>query len=543
MKITFYLRMLLVVAMCFGINNIKAAETTIWEGNITAKSYTDSNITASATWFENTDANTKIRIYATIVNSNNWKLYIGQGYYGLPGLQNVPSDGNITQRTKNNGYNGTYFEFRFGNDSRNNFYYNNGLGLAFRGLQITKVTLVSENEINGGETTTPTHKLTFKIDNDIIFEEDVPEGQAITPPEAPHRDNYIVKWGYYPRTMPNYDLTVIGTYTPVYTLHVVYDNTQGTVSATKTSDIEQNEQIKVTVTPAEGYEVESVTFSNSDGSTPNYWGTYTVQFGGSDITCTVTFREVITYTLTFKLDNEDYVVQELEEGERIKTPTTGYIVGYTFSGWQNVPARMPAHDLTIYGYYTKNVEYASLYVNNLRFNTYCTTTPLKFQGNEAVKAYIAKAKSASEVTLTQVIGTVAAGTGLLLIGDYNNATADIEIVESGDTYDNNLLVGVMDADVTINASNLYVLVNKSGVIKFADTAGNAAIVPAGKAYLQGPANSSRTLTISFDNETTAVRELLATDSATPEVYNLNGQRINSPKRGLYIINGKKVIIK
>ena len=80
-------------------------------------------------------------------------------------------------------------------------------------------------------------------------------------------------------------------------------------------------------------------------------------------------------------------------------------------------------------------------------------------------------------------------------------------------------------------------------MKFADTAGNAATVPVGKAYLQAPANSSRILTISFDNETTGLETVHTMVDRKADVYNLNGQRISNPRKGLYIVNGKKAFIK
>jgi hypothetical protein len=179
------------------------------------------------------------------------------------------------------------------------------------------------------------------------------------------------------------------------------------------------------------------------------------------------------------------------------------------------------------------------------YNTYCGTQALYFQGTEAVKAFIATQKNSTTVTLTQVIGSVAAGTGLVLMGNAN-ASAEIEVVETGTAFTDNLLVGVTGTQsATINAANDYVLVNKSGVVKFADTAGYPASVPVGKAYLHAPAASSRELTISFSRTaTTAIDGIIQQDGETEKpAYNLRGQRVVTPKRGIYIIDGKKVFVK
>ena len=74
----------------------------------------------------------------------------------------------------------------------------------------------------------------------------------------------------------------------------------------------------------------------------------------------------------------------------------------------------------------------------------------------------------------------------------------------------------------------------------------ASTVPAGKAYLLASdvPSGARSLDFFFDDETTGVTSIekgqLTIDNAW---YNLNGQKVLNPSKGLYIVNGKKVIIK
>jgi len=67
---------------------------------------------------------------------------------------------------------------------------------------------------------------------------------------------------------------------------------------------------------------------------------------------------------------------------------------------------------------------------------------------------------------------------------------------------------------------------------------------AGKAYLELPKSSagSRALRIAFAGVTTGIN---AVETAVNDntVYNLNGQRVALPAKGLFIVNGKKVIRK
>lgn len=60
-----------------------------------------------------------------------------------------------------------------------------------------------------------------------------------------------------------------------------------------------------------------------------------------------------THKLIYMVDGEKYKSYDVEEGESIipeKEPTKQ---GYTFSGWSEIPATMPAHDVTVTGTFTQ----------------------------------------------------------------------------------------------------------------------------------------------------------------------------------------------
>lgn len=71
-------------------------------------------------------------------------------------------------------------------------------------------------------------------------------------------------------------------------------------------------------------------------------------------------------------------------------------------------------------------------------------------------------------------------------------------------------------------------------------------IPVGKAYLD--ANSAYAPELGFfmdDDETTTIYSLgiEQNDVENGVMYNLAGQRVEQPTKGVYIVNGKKVIIK
>ena len=60
------------------------------------------------------------------------------------------------------------------------------------------------------------------------------------------------------------------------------------------------------------------------------------------------------YTLTYMLDGQQYKQETIEAGAAVAKETAPSKVGYTFSGWQNEPATMPAQNTTVTGRFTIN---------------------------------------------------------------------------------------------------------------------------------------------------------------------------------------------
>jgi hypothetical protein len=388
----------------------------------------------------------------------------------------------------------------------------------------------------------PKHTLTIVV-NDQTTTMELAEGTALSSVlSTPILEGYnFTGWIGMPEDgkMPTSDLTLTAQFAIVYKVEIAA-TTYGIITTDKEA-YEEGETVMVTITANNGYEMESISTNPTNlGLKRVDDGVFSFTMPASDVKVTVRFNAK-QYTLTFMLNGEVYVVNEnVRYGDNIVLPQDPEVEeGFSFPGWIDVPETMPAGNFTIYGHYI-----ATLSVGVSGYATYCPMKPIIFQGNENVKAFIAKEKSATEVTLKQVRGAVAAGTGLVLKGE-PGAEAVFEVTNEGTSYSGtNMMVGVTDTNATINEAYLYVLVQKTDGVKFADTAANAAIVPVGKAYLHAPANSSRILTISFDDETTAMKGVNAAETEAPTaVYNLSGQRVTSPKAGLYIMNGKKVVIK
>lgn len=160
---------------------------------------------------------------------------------------------------------------------------------------------------------------------------------------------------------------------------------------------------------------------------------------------------------------------------------------------------------------------------------------LDFTDSEA-KAYIVTAVSTTSATLKQV-NKVPANTGIIVMGT-KDETYNIPVTAAAtDNVDDNKLEAAVTA-TAVAANAAYGLSKTDGKFHLL----NAGTIPAGKAYL--PATTSApSLSLDF-GETTGIndvkREAITNND---EYYNLAGQRVAQPTKGLYIVNGKKVIVK
>lgn len=185
-------------------------------------------------------------------------------------------------------------------------------------------------------------------------------------------------------------------------------------------------------------------------------------------------------------------------------------------------------------------------IGSTGWTTFASSYPLDLSNMTAstddVTAYYASAVNNGSVTMTSTESSaVAAGEGLMLKGTAG-ATITIPVVASGTAIEGNKLVGCTTSTVLTANSNYYVLVNNSGTAEFQCLDTNGATIPAGKAYLNVP-SAGANLRISFDADETTGINIVECSESTTGIYNLSGQRVMNPTKGLYIMNGKKVYIK
>jgi len=147
------------------------------------------------------------------------------------------------------------------------------------------------------------------------------------------------------------------------------------------------------------------------------------------------------------------------------------------------------------------------------------------------------------MTKTPVTGAVPAGTGLLLKGTASAEVAIPVAATAGFDVTANKLVGVT-ASETLDAKGGYVLMTSPSLAFYQNN--NDFTLSANSAYLPAgfDGTSAPVFLLFSGSEATGINAVQGSQSkANGEYYNLNGQRVDQPTKGLYIVNGKKVVVK
>ena len=181
-------------------------------------------------------------------------------------------------------------------------------------------------------------------------------------------------------------------------------------------------------------------------------------------------------------------------------------------------------------------------VSAVKFATYVPTINVVVPAE--AKVYTAKVNEAKNaVVLTEVPegSVIAKGTPVLVGAEAGSYTFEASADEA-ETLGNNDLKAAT-ADTKGDGSTIYALVEQDGKAVFAPLKDGVA-VSVGHAYLVLPAASAtRFYSIQFGGETTGINEVNAAAKADGAYYTLQGVKTSKAAKGIYIHNGKKVVIK
>ncbi|MDO4994499.1 MAG: C10 family peptidase [Bacteroidales bacterium] len=260
-----------------------------------------------------------------------------------------------------------------------------------------------------------------------------------------------------------------------------------------------------------------------------------------------------TYRLVYMVDGKEYKSYYLKEGDPITPEPDPTKEHYEFSGWSEIPATMPAHEVVVTGSFTRSSApvtlsgegYATFYDSEVNYDvpsgvTACVVTDVKD----------------GKLTCAPLSGVIPAGTAILLKGEKG---AEITLtrhtgIVSPCPYTNMLYGSDVATTTSAPGSNLYykLTYGQSGTYQaeafgwyWGAANGAAFTIDGGKAWLAVPVSAAKERRFfRIDGDATGIDTLdTQADKGAAVFYDLQGRRVSVPAHGLFIRNGRKVFVK
>ena len=177
-------------------------------------------------------------------------------------------------------------------------------------------------------------------------------------------------------------------------------------------------------------------------------------------------------------------------------------------------------------------------ISSVGYATLYTPAALDFSGVAGLTAYTA-AKDNDVVRLTKV-NDVQANTGVVLEG--TAGTYSIPAIATSSTANGELTGNATEATAWNAESGYtyYVLASTGSGVEFRPV--NKGEIAAGKAFLKVAGNLVHAFNVVFGDET-GISEVVRDGEKESAIFDLSGRRVAKPAKGLYIVNGKKILVK
>lgn len=349
----------------------------------------------------------------------------------------------------------------------------------------------------------------------------------------------------YANTSTSYTLNVVDP----TALSVKYSPTFDTeISAGTTENIKNGEEIVATITYSETGGASFKFNKEDNGKTFDeiFFNALTEGNGTNGNSTGGTFYTIVPkYDGTIKIavvinNDKTMIVEENGTGMSGFTQKAEKFYGietFEVKAGKSYKCYVSGSKMGFYGFvYSFSTSIAVSTLAGRNYGSYVTTKKLDFASAEGITAYIATGlNGGNNAVVLQSVDIVPAGTPIIVKTTTQGATVNVPVTtdDASDVSANKLIAG---DGTTAATSSHYYLAND----QFHQA--NAGTLQSGKAYLLIEGNTARNLSIGFADDATAIKTL-NNSKATDGFYNLAGQRVAAPTKGLYITNGKKVIIK
>lgn len=188
----------------------------------------------------------------------------------------------------------------------------------------------------------------------------------------------------------------------------------------------------------------------------------------------------------------------------------------------------------------------ALTVDDVTANIATYSSPFPVVLPKEVDAYIA-VSAGETIVLKKITGALPKNTGVILSAeeakDYIPTACTTEEVASIDA-DNKLVASTGNAiDASTQAYVLAKTTDNKAVFKILSSNTDDRALAQYKAYLNLTGSLAAKLAISFNNNVTAISNATLAQEKTSSIYDLSGRKSNKLQKGIYIVNGKKIIVK
>ena len=432
---------------------------------------------------------------------------------------------------------------------------------------------VKESSIDSYETTEPWSKfyiepignftLTYMVDGEVYKKEKYEYDSAITPLALPEKEGHTFSgWCEIPETMPAEDITVTGSFSVnSYDVTFVVDG-----EVYKTVPVNYGEAITLPEEPSK------------EGHTFGGWSEIPETMPAQDVVIEGSFV-VNSYNLIYIVDDEEYKRESVAYGTAITLSEEPTKEGHTFSGWSEVPATMPAKDISVVGSFSVNSYNATFVIDGEVYKTipinYGETIPMP---EEPVKdgctfsgwSEIPATMPAEDITITgsfyanyytltymvdgEVYATVSVG--------YNAVIPEMEEpTKEGHTFSGweNVPETMPAQDITIigsftvnsynaiflvdNALYAMLSVNYGEAIELPEPPSKEGFVFDGWDGLPVTMPAKDIVLIAIFTDVTGVDDVKSEIGKVKTIYDFQGRKVDTTNKGIYIINGKKVFVK
>lgn len=192
-------------------------------------------------------------------------------------------------------------------------------------------------------------------------------------------------------------------------------------------------------------------------------------------------------------------------------------------------------------HYATIAGYRPVYIPASEYATFYATSTCALPDD--VEAYYVSETTSESAKLTS-ISNIPANQGVILHGTPGIYQVYTTTDDAASVTENKLVGATTRTEITNElAGSAYMLYNNGGTPEFRKMTEGTKL-DAYKCYLNTAGAGARLNIVFDDNETTGINAAAMNKVARDNAYyTLSGQRVAQPTKGLYIVNGKKVIIK